>query len=197
MCSRKDRRSFNVDCVHCDSDARSPFRLAGGLRLHGSNGENLDEISRNERDYLDYLVSLLFWYARGKKDSAVIEGLGLKPLLASKLDEIDPKETSRYSLGRPEDGEFRDEVFVRDGRFGPYIEQGERKASIPNGLAPDEMTLAMAMELLSNSAQADQPMGYCPDTGKPIFLKNGRFGPTFNWATMTMRKNVTLACLRA
>ncbi|MFO0943919.1 MAG: type I DNA topoisomerase [Pirellulales bacterium] len=139
--------------------------------------ENLDEISRNERDYLDYLYRFYFGTPRGKKDSAAIEGLGLKPLLASKLDEIDPRETSRYTLGRPAEGEFQDEVFVRDGRFGPYIEQGERKASIPNGLAPDEMTLALAMELLNNSAQADEPMGYCPDTGKPIFLKNGRFGP--------------------
>lgn len=140
--------------------------------------ENLDEISRNERDYLDYLYRFYFGTTRKEKDEKPHgDGLGLKPLLASKLDEIDPRVTSRFTLGLPEDGEFREEVFVRDGRFGPYIEQGERKASIPNGMAPDEMSLSTAMELLVSSAQAEEPMGNCPDTGKPIFLKNGRFGP--------------------
>jgi DNA topoisomerase I len=141
--------------------------------------ENLDEISRNERDYLDYLHRFYFGKTRANKDSdgKPDAGLGLKPLLASKLDEIDPRATSRFSLGHPSEGVYSDEVFVRDGRFGPYIEQGDRKASLPDGLAPDEMTLPMALELLSNSALADEPMGHCPETGKPIFLKNGRFGP--------------------
>ena len=38
---------------------------------------------------------------------------------------------SRFSLGKPTDGPYREEVFVRVGKFGPFIEQGERKASIP------------------------------------------------------------------
>ena len=103
--------------------------------------------------------------------------LGTQTATESKLGEIDPKVTSRYSLGVPESGEFRDEVFVRDGRFGPYVEQGDRKASIPQGLPPDELTLATALEMLDGAAQGDQPLGHCPETHKPIFLKNGRFGP--------------------
>jgi DNA topoisomerase I len=130
--------------------------------------EYLDEISRNEKDYLEYLRR--FYFGNG-------QGVGLKPLLASKLDEIDPKKTSRYSLGTPEQGEHRDEVFVRDGRFGPFIEQGERKAGLPQGMAPDEITLEAALELLENAAQGDQPLGQCPHTEKNIYLKTGRFGP--------------------
>lgn len=130
--------------------------------------EQLDEISRNEKDYLQYLER--FYFGNGG-------GLGLKPLLASKLNEIDPRNTSRYTLGTPEQGQSREEVFVRDGRFGPYIEQGERKASLPMGIAPDELSLQAALELLDNAAQGEQPMGHCPETGKPVFLKVGRFGP--------------------
>jgi DNA topoisomerase I len=130
--------------------------------------EYLDEISRNEKDYLEYLRR--FYFGNG-------QGVGLKPLLASKLDEIDPKLTSRYSLGTPDLGEFRQEVFVRDGRYGPFIEQGERKASLPQGMAPDELTLEAALELLASAAQGDQPLGQCVQTGKNIYLKSGRFGP--------------------
>jgi len=130
--------------------------------------EYLDEISRNEKDYLDYLRK--FYFGNGG-------GLGLKPLLASKLDEIDPRNTSRYSLGTPSEGPFCQEVFVRDGRFGPFIEQGDRKASLPQGVAPDELNLPAAMLMLENAAQGEQPMGHCPETGKPVYLKVGRFGP--------------------
>ncbi len=35
----------------------------------------------------------------------------------------------------------------------------------------------MALELLAQAAQADEPLGHCPETGKPVFLKVGRFGP--------------------
>lgn len=130
--------------------------------------EYLDEISRNEKDYLEYLRK--FYFGNGG-------GLGLKPLLDSKKSEIDPRNISRYSLGTPDEGQNPEEVFVRDGRFGPYIEQGDRKASLPQGIAPDELSLQSALEMLDNAAQGEQPMGLCPDTGKPIFLKVGRFGP--------------------
>ncbi|MCA9127551.1 MAG: type I DNA topoisomerase [Planctomycetales bacterium] len=126
----------------------------------------LDEISRNERGFRDYLQS--FYFA---------DQTGLKPLLESKVQEIDPRVTSRFSLGFPADGEHREEVFVRVGRYGPFIEQGERKASIQDMLPPDEINLSKALELLDEAAKGDQPLGYCPDTGKPVYIKTGRFGP--------------------
>jgi DNA topoisomerase-1 len=44
-------------------------------------------------------------------------------------------------------------------------------------MAPDELTLEVAQELLSKAEQGDQPLGYCPDTGRPVYVKVGRFGP--------------------
>ncbi len=126
----------------------------------------LDEISRNEKGFLEYLQSFYFG-----------EDQGLKPLLENKEAEIDPRVTSRFSLGTPEQGEHQDEVFARVGRYGPFIEQGDRKASIPNMTPPDEITLTKALELLEEAAKGDEPLGHCPDTGKPIFVKSGRFGP--------------------
>ena len=71
----------------------------------------------------------------------------------------------------------REDVFVRVGKYGPFIEQGERKASIPEDLPPDELTLARAVEMLEQASSGQEPLGICPDTHKPVYLKQGRFGP--------------------
>jgi DNA topoisomerase-1 len=63
------------------------------------------------------------------------------------------------------------------GKFGPFLEHGDRKASLPDQMAPDELTMQRAEELLSQSAGAEEPLGMCPETGRPVYLKQGRFGP--------------------
>ena len=132
----------------------------------------LDSISRDEVDRQEYLKKFYFGDQSDDKHN-----VGLQSRLAEKLEQIDPKETARFSLGTPETGEHREEVYVRVGKYGPYIEQGERKASIPDGLPPDEMNLLKAMELLESSEVEDEPIGIHPPTQKPIYLKVGRFGP--------------------
>ena len=57
------------------------------------------------------------------------------------------------------------------------MEQGNRRASLPDKLPPDELTLASALEMLDKAEQGDEPLGICPDTHKPVFVKIGRFGP--------------------
>ncbi len=126
----------------------------------------LDEISRDEKGFVEYLRQFYL----GETD-------GLKPLLKSKAEEIDPRASSRFTLGKPEHGDYREEVFVRVGRYGPFIEQGERKASIQEEVPPDEINLEKALLLLEESSKGDQPLGHCPDTGKPVYVKSGRFGP--------------------
>ena len=126
----------------------------------------LDEISRDEKGFVEYL-----------KHFYLGAETGLKPLLKSKIEEIDPRASSRFSLGTPAEGEFREEVFVRVGRYGPFVEQGERKASIQEDVPPDEICLEKALVLLEESAKGDEPLGHCPTTGKPVYIKTGRFGP--------------------
>ena len=128
--------------------------------------DELDAISRGEMGHVDYLSAFYFGD----------EQPGLKKQLENKVDEIDARHVSRISLGTPENGA---EVVVRVGRYGPFIEQGdgERRASIPDNMPPDELNLETALDMLEKAAQGDEPLGHCPDTGKPVYLKMGRFGP--------------------
>ncbi|MEA1951952.1 MAG: type I DNA topoisomerase, partial [Planctomycetota bacterium] len=112
--------------------------------------DELDAISRGEMEHVDYLQSFYF----GDKEP------GLKQLLKDKIEEIDARTVSQISIGKPDGGE---EVFVRVGRYGPFIQQGERRASIPDQMPPDELKLAAALEMLDKAAQGDEPLGICPD----------------------------------
>jgi DNA topoisomerase-1 len=131
----------------------------------------LDSISRQEQPAEAYLNSFYFG-GEGAQPA-----IALKPTLETKAAEIDPRISSRFSIGTPEDGEHREEIVVRVGKYGPFLEQGERRASIPEGLCPDEVTLAKAVELLANASLEESPLGVHPETNKPIYVRAGRFGP--------------------
>ena len=121
-------------------------------------------ISRGERASLDYLKQ--FYFGNGQP--------GLKKRLEKKTDEIDARDVNSILISELE-GE--PPIYVRVGRYGPFLEQGDRRAAIPDELAPEDITLEKCKELFSNASQAEEPLGVCPDTGKPIYLKVGRFGP--------------------
>lgn len=126
--------------------------------------DDLDAISRGERGHVEYLGD--FYFGNGRP--------GLKKLLEHKIDEIDPAKISRIFIGKPENGP---DVFVRVGRYSPFVEQGDRTASLKDDVAPDEVTLPMALQLLDQAEKGDEPLGICPDTHKPVYIKVGRFGP--------------------
>jgi DNA topoisomerase-1 len=126
--------------------------------------DDLDAISRGERAYVDYLSA--FYFGNGAP--------GLKPQLENKGAEIDARDISRIWIGTPENGE---PVYVRVGRYSPFVEQGDRTASLPEETPPDEVTLEAALRLLDQAKQAEEPLGVCPETSKPVYLKVGRFGP--------------------
>jgi DNA topoisomerase-1 len=131
--------------------------------------DDLDAISRGEAGHTDYLH--LFYFG-DKKD----EQEGLKQKIERKLGEIDVREVCTFPIGTPED-DGDGEIVLRVGKYGPYLQQGDRRGSVPEDLAPDEVTVAKAVELLAQAQQADEPLGICPDTHKPVYLKTGRFGP--------------------
>ncbi|MFN6140679.1 MAG: type I DNA topoisomerase [Planctomycetota bacterium] len=139
----------------------------------------LDQISRNEKENLTYLQEFYFGDDVNEQEAAP-GGIGLKPLISQKVTEIDPRSACSYSLEKSDSQQIDsglDKVVVRIGRYGPYIEQGERRASIPEDMPPDELTLSMAIELLDKHQKAEEPLGYHPVSGKPIYIKQGRFGP--------------------
>jgi DNA topoisomerase-1 len=128
--------------------------------------DELDAISRGEKGHVEYLRGFYFGNARP----------GLKKQLENKLEQINAREASRILIGRTE-GPDAGPLYVRVGRYGPRVEQNDRWANIPEGMAPDELTVPVALEMLHQAAQAEEPLGVCPETGKPVFLRIGRFGP--------------------
>jgi DNA topoisomerase-1 len=99
--------------------------------------------------------------------------LGLKAAVATHLGEIDAREINSIPLGVDHDGA---EIVVRVGRYGPYLQRGEERASIPDDLAPDELTIDRAEELLAAPSN-DRVLGNDPETGLPVAVRAGRFGP--------------------
>jgi DNA topoisomerase I len=126
--------------------------------------DRLDAISRGEEDRSPYLRD--FYLGNGEP--------GLRPLLDDKTKEIDARKVCSIPLGLDEAGE---EVIVRVGRYGPFVQRGESTAPIPDQTCPDELTVRFATELLKARERGDEPIGHHPDSGEPIFVKTGRFGP--------------------
>ncbi|MGW5973719.1 type I DNA topoisomerase [Streptomyces sp. NPDC055186] len=98
---------------------------------------------------------------------------GLKELVTD-LGAIDAREVSSFPVGNG--------IVLRVGRYGPYVERGEKdaeghqRADVPEDLAPDELTVELAEELLAKPS-GDFELGTDPVTGRPIVAKDGRYGP--------------------
>ena len=133
--------------------------------------DDLDAIARGERTSLPWLSE---FYFGGEGDNG--SDLGLKDRIGSGWEEIDARAISSIGLG--EDPATGEPVAVRVGRYGPYLQVGEsdRRVSLRDDIPPDELTLAKALELLEQGAQEDRPLGEDPETGKPVYVKTGRFG---------------------
>jgi DNA topoisomerase-1 len=101
--------------------------------------------------------------------------LGLKRLVEENLDEIDAAEINTFPLGPDADGE---PIVVKPGKYGPYVKRGDDTASVPDDLAPDELTVDKAIELLA-APKSDEPIGELD--GYPVYAKNGRYGPYVQW----------------
>ena len=92
--------------------------------------------------------------------------------LAADLGSIDAQQINTMKVNN--------EIEIRVGRYGAYLQQGqgeERKfANIPEGMAPDELTLTKAIELLA-APSGERELGIDPSTNLPVIAKSGRYGP--------------------
>jgi DNA topoisomerase-1 len=137
--------------------------------------DDLDDIANGERSRIDWLTRFYFGNPDAQaapptqpNDAQRISAQGgLKKLIATRLEEIDARGVSSIPLS--------DDVVVRVGRYGPYLQRGEDRASIPEDLAPDELTPEKVEELLS-APSGDRELGSTAD-GREITAKAGRYGP--------------------
>ena len=121
--------------------------------------DDLDRIAAGDKARNEWLER--FYFGDGSDP-------GLHHLVTDHLDEIDARAVNSIEIPGSE-------ALVRVGRYGPYLEDGERRASLPADLAPDELTPARAEELLSQPD--NRPLGSDPETGMEIVVRSGRYGP--------------------
>ncbi|MBA2461100.1 MAG: type I DNA topoisomerase [Actinobacteria bacterium] len=120
--------------------------------------DDLDRIAAGDEARIDWLRRFYF----GSDGDE-----GLKELV-SDLGEIDARAVNTLPIGNG--------IALRVGRYGPYLERGEERASVPEDLAPDELTVEKAEELLSAPA-GDRILGTHPEWQREIVVRNGRYGP--------------------
>src|SRR6516165_4141568 len=120
--------------------------------------EELDEIANGQEESVPYLHR--FYFGNG--------ATGLRTLVSEQLADIDAREINSIPIG--------DGVVVRVGRYGPYVQKGEERASVPEDLPPDELTVQKADELL-HAGSSDRVVGTDPASGLPVLIRAGRFGP--------------------
>jgi DNA topoisomerase-1 len=135
--------------------------------------DDLDAIASGGASRVEWLHRFYFG-ADGETEAHRISGQGgLKRLIADRLEQIDAREVNSIPLG--DTG-----VVVRVGRYGPYLQRGEStdpgdRASVPENLAPDELTPEKVEELLS-APSGDRELGTAP-SGAQVTAKSGRYGP--------------------
>ncbi|UQA94022.1 type I DNA topoisomerase [Streptomyces halobius] len=141
--------------------------------------DDLDRIARGEAQAVPWLRR--FYFGEGEAAGAASEAGngdgdhfgGLKELVED-LGAIDAREISSFPVG--------DDIKLRVGRYGPYVERGEKdaeghqRADVPDDLAPDELTVEYAEELLAKPS-GDFELGRDPVSGHQIVAKDGRYGP--------------------
>ncbi|MEF9883745.1 type I DNA topoisomerase [Streptomyces sp. P9-A4] len=143
--------------------------------------DDLDRIARGEAQSVPWLKRFYFGEgegsgAGGAADAGNGDGdhLGGLKELVTDLGAIDAREISSFPVGN--------DIVLRVGRYGPYVERGEKeaeghqRADVPEEMAPDELTVELAEELLAKPS-GDFELGADPVSGNQIVAKDGRYGP--------------------
>jgi DNA topoisomerase-1 len=144
--------------------------------------DELDEIAGGSAAAVDFLRSFYFGGELGSEGSVARSG-GLKRMVTEQLGDIDARGVNSIPLYRDDAGR---DVVVRVGRYGPYLqrrvpdsdepESDADRVALPDGIAPDELTPEKVDELFLGGG-GERKLGEHPETGEPVVLKSGRYGP--------------------
>ncbi|HIK39390.1 type I DNA topoisomerase [Thermoleptolyngbya sp. M55_K2018_002] len=122
----------------------------------------LDDISTGEADWLPYLQQFY------------LGETGLDGQVKQRESQIDPAEARSVDL------EGLD-AKVRIGRYGAYIEteteEGPVKATIPQDFTPSDLDAERVEVLLRQKTEGPDKLGFHPETGEPIYVLIGAYGP--------------------
>src|SRR6056297_708304 len=133
----------------------------------------LDDVAVGKIDRLEYLES----FYSGKD--------GLQQKVEKREKEISPDETRTIKLPHITivDG-------IKVGKYGPYIvykdeENGPIHASIPEDIAPADLTEEEVREIIEIQKNGPEPLGHDPETGQAIYCLTGRYGPYYQLGEVT------------
>ena len=147
--------------------------------------DELDQIATGIEDGTAWLNGFYFGNAEAneQKAASIARHGGLKSLIDVNLEAIDARKVN--SLRLYTDTEGRD-VFVRVGRYGPYIERAVgtnddgsieyQRANLSETVTPDGLNEELAEKLFA-TPQGGRELGENPANGRMIVAKEGRFGP--------------------
>ena len=131
--------------------------------------DDLDEIANGEIDAAPWLAE--FYFGGLEVDGDRLPGL--RDLVSDDhLSAIDAAEINTVPIGVDRNGEI---VVAKVGKYAPYLKRGEETRALPAEIAPDEITLEMAIQLLETPEE--RILGSDPETGLEIIARPGRFGP--------------------
>ena len=123
---------------------------------------DLDSIASGDEDPKPWLHNFYFGES------------GLKELTSDEnLEKIDPRVVNSIPVGTDD---LDREIIARVGQYGPYLQRGEDRASIPEDLPPDELSIEKANELL-DAPSGDKILGTDPTSGMTVLARAGRYGP--------------------
>jgi DNA topoisomerase I len=136
----------------------------------------LDKIARGDETSQEWLTRFYFGDGEGAATNADEAHEGLQQQVAQ-LGDIDAKAINTIEIG--------DGLQVRVGRYGPYLEDTKnldaegnpKRASIPDTMAPDELTVEAGHELIATNSSGPRVLGKDPATGGTVEVRVGRFGP--------------------
>ena len=136
----------------------------------------LDQIASGQETGRNWLTRFYFGSGEGAAQSADEAHAGLQQQVAQ-LGEIDAREINTIEIG--------DGLHVRVGRYSPYLEDvnhlddegNPKRASLPDTLAPDELTVEVGHDLIENHSGGPRALGVDPVSGGTVEVRNGRFGP--------------------
>ena len=144
--------------------------------------DQLDAIARGELARLDYLKG--FYFGNGH--------VGLQSLVEQGQERIDPRKVCTLPVGKPAESEGLE---VRIGRYGPFLTDGTSRCSLPDDLAPDELDGTKAREMLRVASKGPEPLGHDPESGLPVYLRQGRYGPFVQLGDVGANRDVKRASL--
>ena len=135
--------------------------------------DDLDAISRGEVDAVPFMKAFYF----GSDDLK-----GLENMLEDKVDI-----GKACSVQLDHDGE---PIEVRVGQYGPFVQQGEVRKSIPADVFLGDLNVDKALEILNQEINEDRELGKDDESGEIVLLKNGPYGPYVQLGETSKRKGI-------